>query len=54
MNEIRLKKAAYLLKKTELTISEAAIAVGFQDFNHFGRQFRKLYGCSPSEFRKQK
>lgn len=54
INEIRLKKAAHLLKTDEFTISEAAIAVGFQDFNHFGRLFRKLYGCTPSEFRERK
>lgn len=54
INEIRLKKAMHLLKKNEFTVSEAAIAVGFQDFNHFGRLFRKMYGCTPSSIRNQK
>ncbi len=49
MNELRLKKAMGLLKKREYTMAEIADQVGFTDYNHFGRQFRKYYGGSPSE-----
>ena len=49
INEMRLKKAKCLLKQNEFTVSEVAMAVGFRDYNHFGRMFRKLYGCSPLE-----
>lgn len=49
MNELRLKKAMSLLKKREYSIAEISGQVGFTDYNHFGRQFRKYYGCSPSE-----
>ena len=48
VNEVRLKKAFNLLEQKEMTISEIAIAVGFQDYNNFGRQFRRLYGYAPS------
>lgn len=48
LNEIRLKKAMNLLKSNELTVSETAAAVGFSDFNHFGRLFRRYFGCTPS------
>lgn len=53
LNEIRLKKAANLIKKGNMTISEIAIAVGFKDYNHFSRQFRKCYKCTPQEMRKK-
>lgn len=49
MNELRLKKAMGLLKKKEYSVAEIADKVGFTDYNHFGRQFRKYYGCAPSE-----
>lgn len=52
MNEVRLRKAMGFLKKGEGTITEIADSVGFTDYNHFGRQFRKYYGCSPSEVRR--
>lgn len=54
INEIRLKKAMHLLKKGEFTASEVADAVGFSDYNHFGRMFRRHFGCTPLEVRKNK
>lgn len=51
INEIRLKKAMHLLKKGEYTAAEVADAVGFSDYNHFGRMFRRYYGCTPMEAR---
>ncbi len=53
MNELRLKKAMSLLKKREYSMTEIADRVGFTDYNHFGRQFRKYYGCAPSEILKR-
>ncbi len=49
INEMRLKKAMSLLKKKEFSVTEVALSVGFQDFNHFGRLFRRYYQCTPSE-----
>ena len=51
INEIRLRKAMHMLKKNNLPVSEVALAVGFQDYNHFGRMFRKQYGRTPMEIR---
>jgi len=48
INEVRLKNAHQLLELKEMTISEVAAAVGFQDYNNFGRLFRKFYGYPPS------
>ena len=51
INEIRLRKAMNLLKTAEYTVAEVARAVGFFDYNHFGRQFRRRYGCTPNQVR---
>lgn len=49
INEVRLKTAHHLLEQKELTVSEIAAMVGFQDYNNFGRLFRKYYGYAPSQ-----
>lgn len=54
INEIRLRKAMQLLKTEEYTVTEVALAVGFFDYNHFGRQFRRRYGCTPNQVRQGK
>ena len=53
INDARLKKALGLLENGEHTVTEVAESIGFRDYNHFGRLFRKRYGCSPSEYRKE-
>lgn len=49
INEMRLKSALNLLKTSQHTVTEVAEAVGFRDYNHFGRLFRKRYGYTPYE-----
>lgn len=51
INQIRLRKAMNLLKTGAYTVTEVADAVGFQDYNHFGRLFRKTYGATPNRVR---
>ena len=41
INKVRLEKAANLLKRGDYTVAEVANAVGFSDYNHFGRLFRR-------------
>lgn len=52
INELRLQKAKELIQSTDYTITEIARIVGFQDYNHFGRQFLRFYGCTPREVQK--
>ncbi|MCL3780088.1 hybrid sensor histidine kinase/response regulator [Prolixibacteraceae bacterium JC049] len=47
----RLKKAAYLLKNSELNVSEIAYKTGFSDPKYFSRNFKKLFDVTPSEYR---
>lgn len=48
INEMRMKKALNLLISSDHSITEIAKTVGL-DYNHFGRLFRRLYGCTPRE-----
>ena len=50
--QVRLSKAAELLLKTELPVSEIAQKCGFHDSNYFSRQFRKRYAAAPKNYRK--
>jgi AraC-like DNA-binding protein len=49
--ERRIQHACSLLRHTELTVTEIAFDVGFNDSNYFTRQFRKLTGHAPREYR---
>ncbi len=51
INKVRLEKAMNLLKCGDYTATEVANAVGFSDYNHFGRLFRRTFGCTPIEVR---
>ena len=54
LNDIRMKKAAELIKKEALSITLVATSVGYPDVFTFSRAFKSFYGCSPSEFRSKK
>jgi len=48
---LRLRHAAGLLHETDLPVGEIAFASGFSDINNFCKQFKGLYGCTPTELR---
>ncbi len=52
LNSIRVKNAAELLKKPNLTVTEIAQFVGYKSITHFDRMFRAVCSVSPREFRK--
>lgn len=47
----RIYHAQEMLKGTEKTVAEIAGDVGFSDYNHFSRLFKKYNGCSAREYR---
>ena len=49
----RIERAAQLLHGTGYSVSEVASMVGYENFEHFSRQFKKLKGCPPSSYRKK-
>ncbi len=53
VNGLRVERAADLLLNTDIPVGEIALAVGFDNFSYFIRQFKKLRGCTPSQYRKE-
>ncbi len=51
LRNVRLDRAAELLRSSTLSIKEIMAAVGFNDPSHFSRDFRRRYGVSPQSFR---
>lgn len=53
LNECRLDKACALLRGSDISITEVANRTGFNGASYFTEQFRKQYGCTPSQFRER-
>lgn len=51
--QVRVARGAERLRLGEDNVTEAAWQAGFNDSNYFTRQFRRLMGMSPSEYRKR-
>ena len=52
LNFVRLKHAQAALLTTDSTITDIALEYGFNDSNYFKDLFKKEYGKSPREYRK--
>ncbi|MEA5049299.1 MAG: helix-turn-helix domain-containing protein [Eubacteriales bacterium] len=48
----RIAEAKRMLRQTDMRSSEIAFAVGFRDSHYFSFVFKKVTGCTPSEYRK--
>lgn len=53
VREERMKRARILLKETEQTVEMIADAAGYENVEHFNRLFKKAYGMTPVQFRRQ-
>ncbi|HGA1865166.1 MAG: helix-turn-helix transcriptional regulator [Peptoniphilus harei] len=47
----RLKEAANLLRDTNKSITEIAVAVGYSDYSSFSKAFKKEYGIFPTGYK---
>lgn len=50
IRDIRLEKAAEMLKTKKYRISEVAYEVGYSDAKYFTKNFQKKYGVSPTQY----
>lgn len=50
IQQTRIQEAIRLFNTTHMTVSEVALAVGYQDFSYFSKLFSKIIGCSPKEY----
>ena len=53
VKEERMKKARTLLRETNQTVETIAAEVGYENVEHFNRLFKKSYGMTPIQYRKQ-
>lgn len=53
VRDVRLRRAAQLLRVGGLSIDGVASKVGYTSRSHFSRAFHDQFGCSPADFRKQ-
>jgi len=51
-SDMRLSHAYALMNETAMSVTEIALASGFNSATHFSRQFKRKFGSSPHFFRK--
>ena len=51
IRHIRLKRAADLLAKSQLTVAEIAYKVGYNNPKYFAKYFKKEFGVQPSAYK---
>ena len=51
VNNVKLKRAAYLLTHTKMKIIEIAGALDYKDMGYFLKRFKAKYGITPSQYR---
>jgi two-component system, response regulator YesN len=54
INMQRINEAVYIMENQDISITDVAYMVGFNDINYFSKVFKKLKGMTPSEYRKDK
>lgn len=50
LTTVKMKRAGWLLKKTELKVSEIASRLYYKDVRYFSKLFKKQFGVTPSEY----
>ena len=50
IRDIRIKRAAQLLKTSKFTVAEVMVEVGFSNHSYFSKCFRKVYRKSPGSY----
>jgi transcriptional regulator GlxA family with amidase domain len=48
---IRLRRAQELITTTYLTMKQVMSSVGVHDTGHFAKDFKRIYGVTPAEYR---
>ena len=50
IRNVRIKRAAQLLKQKKLTVKEVVYSVGFTDMDYFRKCFKEEFGMTPKEY----
>ncbi|SPP92949.1 helix-turn-helix transcriptional regulator [Bradyrhizobium vignae] len=51
LDEVRTELACWFLRRSDMQLSEIAEQIGFSDQAGFTRSFRRVRGCTPSQYR---
>lgn len=54
INKKRIDEAKIFLNKGDISITDIAFMVGFNDINYFSKVFKKWTTLTPTEFKKRK
>ncbi len=54
LRKLRMEVAATLLEETFLSVKEIMARVGFSDESHFVRDFKRIKGMTPTQYRRQR
>ena len=52
LNQVRVKKACDMIRKTGYSMEEIAVKVGFTTTSTFNRNFKRIVGTSPYQWKK--
>lgn len=52
LTDMKINRACFFLKNTDMTVEDIARAVGYGSSEHFQRMFKKTIGLTPGKFRK--
>ncbi len=52
INQLRIKSACEQLRSSPKTIAETAYECGFRNLSNFNKQFKRIAGCTPCEYRR--
>ncbi len=53
IRNVRLKRSEFLLRTSEMNISEVVYSIGFTSRSYFCKIFKVKYGCSPKKYKSQ-
>ncbi len=53
VKEARMARARALLRETDQTVEAVAAEAGYENVEHFNRLFKKCYGMTPVQYRRQ-
>lgn len=53
LTQFRMNKAKEIMKFNKIKLNEVATMVGFQDYAHFSKTFKKVTGSSPEKYQQQ-
>ncbi len=52
LTQMRLERARYFLRHTDMTIDAIALKLGYSSTPHFHQQFKRIFGTTPNSVRK--